>query len=271
MVVENAQLIARGRTAEVYSRNEGEVLKLFYDWCAPEWSSREAEISRLVSSRGLPTPRCLETVEINGRRGLVYERVRGPSMLSAMSRSPWLVMAQAKTFAELHFRVHAAKGSGLRGVRTHLEAAIGKADIPTELRRKALAVLADLQDGTSLCHFDFHPDQVILSGSGPVIIDWMSALEGDPTADVARTIVLLQFATPPKATWAYKQAINLVRSTFMRKYLRTYVRLAGPDTSNLVRKWMIPVAAARLRDEIADERAALLRFLWRAHAAGGDA
>jgi hypothetical protein len=95
--VEKTQLIARGRTAEVYSRNENEVLTLFYEWCAPEWSSREAEISRLVSSRGLPTPRCLEAVELNGRRGLVYEKVSGPSMLSAMSRRPWSVVAHGYT------------------------------------------------------------------------------------------------------------------------------------------------------------------------------
>jgi hypothetical protein len=56
--------------------------------------------------------------------------------------------------------------------------------------------------------------------------------------------------------WVYKQAINLVRKTFVSTYLRTYIHLAGPGTSDLIRKWMIPVAAARLRDEIADERAA---------------
>lgn len=271
MDVEKTPLIARGRTAEVYSRNEKEVLKLFYDWCAPEWSSREAEISRLVSSRGLPTPRCLGAVELNGRRGLVYEKISGPSMLSAMSRRPWSVVAQAKVFGELHFRAHAAKGSSLRGVRTHLDAAIAKADLPAELRREALHALSNLPDGISLCHFDFHPDQVILSGSGPVIIDWMSALEGDATADVARTIVLLRFATPPKATWVYKQAINLVRKTFMSTYLRTYIRLAGPGAADRIREWMIPVAAARLRDEIADERTALLKFLSRAHASRGEA
>ena len=159
MEVGKTQLVARGRTAEVYSRNEGEVLKLFYDWCAPEWSTREAEISRLAS---------------------------GPSMLSAMSRRPWSVVAHAKVFAELHFRTHGAKGSGLRSVRAHLDAAIGKADLPTELRRKAREVLSGLHDGSSLCHFDFHPDQVILSESGPVIIDCLSALEGDAMADVAR-------------------------------------------------------------------------------------
>ncbi len=270
MEIQKAPLIARGRTAEVYSRNETEILKLFYDWCEPAWSAREAKISRLVFARGLPTPECLETVELDGRRGLVYRRVRGPSMLSAMSRSPWLVTTQANVFAELHFRVHSENGVGLRGVRTHLEAAIEKADIPAELRRRALQVLSELPDGSSLCHFDFHPDQVILSESGPVIIDWMSALEGDPMADVARTIVLLKFASPPKASWIHTQAVNLMRNSFLRRYLGTYGRLGGPEKMNTLGRWLIPVAAARLRDDISGERSALLRFLDTAPGSGDD-
>ena len=80
-------------------------------------------------------------------------------------------------------------------------------------------------------------------------------------ADVARTMVRLRFTTPPKVTWIYKQAINLVRNSFMRGYLRTYRRPAGPAKLHMLGRWMIPVAAARLRDGIAEERSALLKFL----------
>ena len=37
---------------------------------------------------------------------------------------------------------------------------------------------------------DFHPENVILSPSGPVVIDWANARAGEPALDVAMTWVI---------------------------------------------------------------------------------
>ena len=66
---------AKGRTAEVYRRGEGEVLKLFYDWVPDSWIEREMGISRALTGGSLPVPRFIEAVTTNGRRGLVFERI----------------------------------------------------------------------------------------------------------------------------------------------------------------------------------------------------
>ena len=72
--------IALGRTAEIYAWEEGQVLKLFHDWLSANRVEYEAQISRAVHTSGLPVPAVGEVVEINGRLGLIYERVVGPSM-----------------------------------------------------------------------------------------------------------------------------------------------------------------------------------------------
>ena len=41
-----------------------------------------------------------------------------------------------------------------------------------------------------LLHLDFHPDNVLLSGRGPVVIDWANARAGEPALDVAMTWVI---------------------------------------------------------------------------------
>jgi len=38
--------------------------------------------------------------------------------------------------------------------------------------------------GTRLVHLDLHPDNVILSSSGPTVIDWTNARDGSPALDV---------------------------------------------------------------------------------------
>jgi aminoglycoside phosphotransferase (APT) family kinase protein len=62
-----------------------------------------------------------------------------------------------------------------------------------------IRTLADLHErlhripfGTaSLVHFDLHPDNVLMSPSGPVVIDWTNAHGGDPASDVAMTWLIL--------------------------------------------------------------------------------
>ncbi|MGW1549107.1 aminoglycoside phosphotransferase family protein [Streptomyces sp. NPDC002346] len=46
-------------------------------------------------------------------------------------------------------------------------------------------------------HLDLHPDNVILTGRGPVVIDWSNAGAGDPAADVAMTMVTVGSADVP--------------------------------------------------------------------------
>ena len=50
--------------------------------------------------------------------------------------------------------------------------------------------LPRLPDGDRLLHFDLHPLNVILSPTGPVVIDWTNACVGGPGVDVARAWAL---------------------------------------------------------------------------------
>ncbi len=68
---------------------------------------------------------------------------------------------------------------------------------PTHVRQSVLTLLQTLPDTNQLCHNDFHPANILMDDQGPVIIDWMDAARADPLADVARTLILVQFAGLP--------------------------------------------------------------------------
>jgi aminoglycoside phosphotransferase (APT) family kinase protein len=112
--------------------------------------AREAAIMDHANGHGFPVPRVLEVLD----GALVLERVDGPSMLTSLRR-PWRMPHAARTLAELHARLH---------------------EIPFE-------------DG-QLLHLDLHPDNVLLSSRGPVVIDWTNARAGEPALDVALTWVI---------------------------------------------------------------------------------
>jgi Ser/Thr protein kinase RdoA (MazF antagonist) len=160
--------------------------------------------------------------------------------------------------------IHAQSGAGFASVRSSLEATITHTEsLPTQLKGDVLNLLSRLPDGTALCHFDFHPDQVLFTPRGPVILDWMSALQGDPMADVARTLVIINFGQAAHLSRFIQNLINIFRGSLGRLYLGHYLALQPQLTRGQVEAWMIPVAAARLAENIPGERQAILAFITR--------
>ena len=107
----------------------------------------------LAHAHGFPVPLIHEVRP----DALVLERIDGPTMGQALTRRPWEVLRHVRSLADLHDRLHA---------------------IPF--------------DGGSLTHFDLHPDNVLVSPQGPVVIDWTNARGGSAAADVAMTWLILE-------------------------------------------------------------------------------
>ena len=63
-----------------------EVLKLFYRSDALDTARTEAETTTLVYQKGLPVPRVSKVVEVDGRPGIVMERISGISMLTLLKK-----------------------------------------------------------------------------------------------------------------------------------------------------------------------------------------
>ncbi len=252
--------IAQGRTAEVYAWGEGHVLKLYREAFPGDWVDHEARVARIIVAAGIPTPAPGATVEAQGRRGIVYERVAGPSMLADLQARPWTLFRHARDLATLQAQVHAIAAPDLPAYRDSLARSIAQApDLPDELRARVMALVPALPDGQALCHGDFHPDNVLITPDGPVIIDWMTAKAGDPWADVARSSLILTVGIAA-APMPISPLIRLFSGLYHRVYLRTYARLSGG--SNGARdRWLPVVAAARLNEGIEGEREALLQLV----------
>ena len=253
--------LAEGRTAEIYLWDDRQVLKLYRDWCPPDWVDYEARIARAVFEAGIPSPEAGEIIEVKGRRGLLYERLEGISMLHDMNARPWMLLKYARSLAELHITIHQKSiQAGLPSYKDRLRRDLREAPhLTDELRQKALSVLELLPDGASVCHGDFHPGNVLLTNKGPVVIDWMTACSGSPWADVARTSLLLSIG----AKGAGKQVRPIIRtviSLYHYRYINCY-RAFKVDQANELLQWTPVIAAARLNENIIPEREALIKIV----------
>jgi aminoglycoside phosphotransferase (APT) family kinase protein len=148
-------LLASGRGADVYELDEGRVLRRYRDGSRPP--AAEVEAMRFAARHGYPVPR----VHAVDGPDMILDFVDGPTMLSAAQTGRLDVEVAACTLAELHARLHA---------------------LPAPPGRPA---------GELTLHLDLHPNNVIMSPGGPVVIDWRNAGHGPAELDVALSAVIL--------------------------------------------------------------------------------
>ena len=266
------RLIGQGREAEVFEHRDGRVLKLLR---APGPSTGLAfEIAALDAARsaGVPVPQVYEQVVIDGRTGLVMERLEGTDLLTIIGQKPWLVFHSGRLTGEIHARINAARApASLPAVRDVVSRRLARL-APSEptLADWVGRILAHLPDGDALCHGDFHPGQLMSSGDRYAAFDWSGAKRGDPLFDYARTRVLLSLGEPPPGTQlTLKLLAKIGRRVLIASYVRSYERhTAEPIDEARVRRWEIVNLAARLLDEVPGERPRLLQRLHREFARG---
>ncbi|OXM14262.1 phosphotransferase family protein [Paenibacillus herberti] len=256
---------AHGRTAQIYSYGPDHILKVFRERIPRSAAQQEHIASRFALSAGLPVPRTESFTEWQGFPAIVYERVPGAPMLRLLQKQPWRAREFGSRLAKLHISVHqtdAGPGSGLPSLVYLLERQIHTAPLLSEDEKKgAIACLERLPTGHKLCHGDFHPDNVMLSGDNYWVIDWMTAVSGHPAADAARTVLLLRTAyLPDDLSMIASLLISSVRSMLLRHYMRAYLRLSGLEEREL-EQWMVPLAAARLNEFLPSEEKLILRKL----------
>ncbi|HEY8027175.1 MAG TPA: aminoglycoside phosphotransferase family protein [Burkholderiaceae bacterium] len=268
-----------GRTAEVSVWSPGWVVKLFYPMHPLAWIEQEATIATLVfdttkENDEFRTPQVGEIVTVGGRYGLLYQHVEGKPLSRLLSRSSRAsIDAVGARLAELHFAIHrirfkaGAQVSDLPSQRTMFSECIANSSsLPADLHHAAKRSLSlldfELRDDC-LCHCDFHPLNVLVTGHGHfVVIDWWTAERGNPIADFARTLILLEFGRI-SGEWIIEPAEQAVRRKLRDAYLQRYLELAGwSKTDSRLKQWVLLAIAARLNNGIGNaERSALLAYV----------
>ncbi len=149
---------------------------------------------------------------------LVLERVDGPTMLEEIERRPWRFASFARELGRIHRQV--------------------------------------LDSG--VLHGDFHPLNIMLGATGPVVIDWSNGGEGDPMTDVAFSQVILATSDADFPGWLEWFA-RAVRKRFVGAYLDGVG--ARPDATLLAEAADRRARDPHLRDRERDALAALRRRL----------
>jgi aminoglycoside phosphotransferase (APT) family kinase protein len=243
--------IGAGRTAEIYEWNDRQIIKLFNEGFPIDLIHREAQLARAAHQAGVATPAVGDLVEIDGRTGLIYDRVSGLILIEHIQARPWRMRAFAREMAALHVALHQTTGAGVPSQRDRFRSRIQR-HFDGEAQTRLLDYLDTLPDGNTLCHDDFHPENILLTAAGPVIIDWMNGAQGHPLADVARTSLILTIGDSPNTSPLRRLLIRALRQQFHQAYITHYCRLTGTALADIER-WLPVIAAVRIAENIPGE------------------
>jgi aminoglycoside phosphotransferase (APT) family kinase protein len=120
---------------------------------------REQVALAAAGSAGVPVPAVFGRETVDGRPGLVMERLDGPDPLTLLDRRPWLLPKVARILGQTHAAVHAPTvPSQLLSVLDYVQRQLADSNlVPDDMCGPALE---HLPDGDRICHWDFQPANV---------------------------------------------------------------------------------------------------------------
>jgi len=179
--------LASGRSADIFAVGDGRILRRRR---VGEIAATEVDAMRAARRHVYPVP---EVYRVAGAE-MEMERADGPDLLDELARAPWRYRQVARTLADLHLRLRAIPVDGLQ---------LGVVGEPVE----------------ALVHGDLHPGNVIVTATGPVVIDWESAGVGPLDTDAANVWLLLTIADADNVPRLVRPLVPLVRRALLRSFL----------------------------------------------------
>ena len=212
-------LIGRGRAADVYALDADRVLRRYR---TPYSCAAEADVMRYLRRAGYPVPAVLA---VDGG-DLVMERLYGRDMLADLASRPWRIARHARVLAALHDQLHQIAAP--EGLPQPFGAAEG------------------------ILHLDLHPGNVMLTPSGPVVIDWTNAAAGPAGADAAMAYLIMASGDLDAVPWWLRPAAAILRRVLLRRFRAAVRDDPGPYLAQVARYRLAdvnvrPAEAARLR------------------------
>jgi aminoglycoside phosphotransferase (APT) family kinase protein len=211
------KLLGSGRTADVYDQGIDRVLRRYRNGISAE---PEAAVMTYVGGFGYPVPKVFQVAGPD----MLMERLHGPTMLQAMVTGLLAPAYAIEQLAALHRALH---------------------ELPPRL---------STDPAYTVVHLDLHPENVIMTERGPMVIDWSNAGDGPAGLDVAvSALIMAEVAVDPDhpVATAARQVVPLFLSCAGRPTdalvdVALAMRLANPVLGD-AEKQRLPQAADLLR------------------------
>lgn len=195
-----------------------------------------------IEQTGVSIPKLLGVNVVDGKWAIVMEYIEGKTLAQLMQEEPEKKAEYLEFFVDLQMKLHNLTCPMLNKLKDKMHDKISHSGLDATTRYDLHIHLDSMPKHNKICHGDFNPTNVIITKDGtPYILDWSHVTQGNASADVARTYLLMCMAGDMDTA---------------ERYLTLFCQKS--DTAKqYVQKWMPIVAASQLSRSDAQEHAFL--------------
>lgn len=238
-------LVSSRTTAEVY-KVDGKAIKVFNENHPVSEVLNEALNTARVQETGVNIPKILEVSKIDDKWAISTEFIEGKTLAQLMEENPKDWKKYIDQMVDLQIDINNRRCPLLNRLKEKMTRQIQElSELNDATRYELLTRLEGMPKHVKLCHGDFNPSNIIIGDDGTVyILDWVHATQGNASADVARTYLLLMLQSEEKAEY----------------YLDSFCKKTN-TAKQYVQRWLPIVAAAQLTKKRPEEKELLMKWL----------
>ncbi|RPJ56002.1 MAG: aminoglycoside phosphotransferase family protein, partial [Dehalococcoidia bacterium] len=237
--------LAEGRVSNVFVSKDKLVLKLAHK-TYPGWKvDDEFRRCQAVLKAGVPSPKALEVVEVEERRGIIFEWAGEHDLMNAKLSNPLNLDSGSRFMSKVHQEFLTREAPELPDIKAEamrMAQELPEGTINQDQFEILQRYLDRLPSGNNICHMDFHPGNIMMTAGydeGHQIIDWAEAVRGVPAADIAMTSLMLAMAeNSPGLSVLLQIIIPIFRKAFEKRY-RSYVMSDMKLTQKDLNEWLL--------------------------------
>ncbi len=248
ITMELKNFIASGDIYDVYE-SDGQAIRVYQDEKYKEKclyaALTHARVETTLKFSSIKIPVLHEVSLIDGKWAISMDWIEGKTLGQLIDENPDKADMYLDKMIDIQCEIHEQYMPLLSKLKDKLARQIKSLAQIDEIKKYELLTRLDsMPKHIKLCHNNFDPDCVIINDDGTFVLNWGSARQGNASADVAKTYLLL----------------SLKRPNLADKYLDKYCAKTG-TSKHYVQNWLPIVAAAQLDRGIEEQKDLLMRWL----------
>ncbi|MGN0594498.1 MAG: phosphotransferase family protein [Hominimerdicola sp.] len=199
----------------------------------------------LAGNEKIKMPILHEVSVVDGKWAISMDYVKGKTLQQLIDENPDKVDTYLNQLVDIQCEIHSLHMPLLSKLKDKMARQIKGLEVIDEIKKYELLTRLDsMPKHTKLCHGNLEPRNIIINDEGTYVINWGSARQGNASADVARTYMLLCLKNPELA------------EPYMDKYC-----VKSGTSKKYVQAWLPIVAASQLEKEIPAQKDLLMRWI----------
>ena len=242
----NFETVIAERKNKIIYRDGDKLIKLFDESYSVASVLNEALNQARIMETGLNIPNLQEVAKHENKWVIAMDFIEGKTIEQLINENPEKTDEYLKVFVDMQLEIHSKTSVLLRKLHDKMERKIDNADLSSAVKFDLKSKLAGLKKHNKVLHGDYQLSNVIVAKDGKVyVIDWSHATQGNASADVAMSYLLLKLNK---------------KDGLAEKYIDMFCSLTNTD-KRYVQTWIPIVAASHLEKYQGEQKEMLENFV----------